>query len=186
MPKCPVCQKRKGKRTCIKHGGSVCSVCCDETRGRECQGCQHHVGQKKGYNYGQVPVFADGAMGQGDEQVMADWVCWALQTLHRKKALTAADAQSLFERVLDVLYFREKTPAFKNAQEKERFTWFTGELMSVVKRYPDDGWTQVIATLRLSLTQGDSPNTLDAMLQGAPSSSPLSKPSLLSRLFGKA
>ncbi|BCS97019.1 hypothetical protein DSLASN_26510 [Desulfoluna limicola] len=185
MAKCPVCGQRKGKRACVQHGEPVCSVCCDETRGKACQGCSHHSGSKKSYNYTQVPFYDEQMMDDTDRQRMAAWVAWALCHLDRKEGMTDRQVSSLLERVMDVLYFREKNPAFADPRERKRFTWFTGELMKVVKSYPDDQWTRVVATVWGAVTRegNEGRGYLDGARKSAPIAPPIKNPSVLSRWF---
>jgi tetratricopeptide (TPR) repeat protein len=41
--KCAICNTRKGRRRCKKHGDKeICPTCCAETRDKDCTGCRHY------------------------------------------------------------------------------------------------------------------------------------------------
>jgi len=131
-----------------------------------------------------VPFYDEQMMVDPDQQKMAAWVAWALCHLDRKEGMTDRQVRSLLERVMDVLYFREKQPAFVDSQERKRFTWFTGELMKVVKSYPDDQWTRVVATVWRWVKRHESGSRgyLDFAGLNAPISAPLQGKSLFQRV----
>jgi hypothetical protein len=117
-------------------------------------------------------------------EAMAEWVEWAVCHLDRKEPMTDSQVRSLLERIMDVLHFREKEPSFADSLEKKRFTWFTGELMKVVKTYPDDPWTRVVATVWRSVKRHESGSRgyLDFVKPYAPVSPPLKGKSMFHRI----
>lgn len=56
MSKCPICNSRKGKRTCLVVDGLICSLCCGNTRTENaCSECVFYQRPKRNYN--EVPAY---------------------------------------------------------------------------------------------------------------------------------
>lgn len=107
MATCPMCNARKGKRSCLIASGPVCSLCCGTNRKRElCAGCQFYQEPKR--RYGDVPAFTvsemDNDMGlQAHGNAIEGALC--AYDLDSGNMMRDRDAIKIIEALIDVFHF---------------------------------------------------------------------------------
>jgi len=113
MAKCPICNSRKGKRSCLIAETAICSLCCGNTRTAEaCVGCGFYQPPKRDYNA--VPAYSVSEMdGNTELERYGNAIEGALCAFDAQQeyALTDKDAIRIIELLMDRYHFEDQTIA---------------------------------------------------------------------------
>ncbi len=123
MADCPLCNSRKGKRKCVAVDGSVCSVCCGQSRNAEkCGACSYFKDDRLNRNYSKTPYIAlqrmaDNLALEGSANVIESALCQF--DLDHHENISDKQAAKLVELLLGKYFFGDLTINFENKLEEE-------------------------------------------------------------------
>ena len=110
MAKCPICNSKKGKRSCLIADTPICSLCCGQTRKPElCLGCQYY--QKPKRKYHEVPAYSTSEMdGNMELESYGNTIEGALcaYDIDKKNILKDSDAIRVIELLIDIHHFKDQ------------------------------------------------------------------------------
>jgi hypothetical protein len=121
MAKCPVCNSRKGKRTCLIADGLICSLCCGTTRREElCLKCRFF--QRPIRKYSETPAYTVSDMsGNPERESCGNFIEGALcaYDTNNNNSLKDNDAIRIVELLIDKYHFldhemNEQSPLILN------------------------------------------------------------------------
>ena len=116
--KCPLCNSRKGKRRCLIADGSVCSLCCGQTRNEDtCQNCSFYKEPKLNRNYKEVPSYSTKQMEASIElQDFSNAIEGSICSFDNQTGNTIYDtvAIRIIELLLDKYHFNDEILKFDN------------------------------------------------------------------------
>ncbi len=109
MAKCPICNSKKGKRSCLIVETPICSMCCGQTRTAElCVECRYYQKPKRKYN--EVPSYSTSEMdGDLDLESYGNAIEGALcaYDIEKGNTLKDSDAIKIIETLIDIHYFKD-------------------------------------------------------------------------------
>ncbi len=150
--KCPLCNSRKGKRKCLITEGSICSLCCGQTRNEAaCQGCVFYQADQTIRKYSDVPSYSTKQMGASDElQGYSDIIETALcECDHATKGeMKDPDAVRIYELLIDKYYFKDETFQFENDLIEKGFNHILKAMKMDMPDIPEDKRIKVLGVLR--------------------------------------
>jgi hypothetical protein len=110
MSKCPICNSKKGRRSCLIVDTHICSLCCGETRVPElCSECQYYQKPKRKYN--EVPAYSTSEMdGNRELESYGYSIEGALcaYDIDKENILKDSDAIKIIELLIDIHYFNDQ------------------------------------------------------------------------------
>ncbi len=151
MPKCSICESRKGKRTCALTSGLVCSQCCGEARGKpECEGCRFFRSAKDLRRYDRVPRFSVQEMdtptelpGYGNtiEGALCMW------DFNHEQRLNDALALRVIEMLLDKYHFGDSDVSSTHNLLQEGFEMVVSAIEQDLNNVPNDTIVKVLGVI---------------------------------------
>ena len=110
MSKCPICNSKKGKRSCLIVDTPICSMCCGETRVPElCSECLYYQKPKRKYN--EVPAYSTSEMdGNRELESYGYSIEGALcaYDIDKENILKDSDAIKIIELLIDIHHFKDQ------------------------------------------------------------------------------
>jgi len=155
MAKCSICGKTKGKRNCRAFGGSVCSLCCGQSRVPDkCEGCSFFTGSQQARRYDKVPCFAIRQMSESiDLEGVSQAIEGGLCSFDHAQGKTATDGlcQKILERLLDQYHFHDETLSFAEDAEAKGVAHLEEVIRKDLDRVPEETLVKVLATVYRSI-----------------------------------
>ena len=159
MAKCPICDSRKGKRKCVAVDGSVCSVCCGQTRNAEkCGACSYFKDDRLNRNYNRSPhialqTMADNPVLQDYADVIESAICQF--DLDHYENISDKQAFRLLELLLDKYFFGELTINFENKLEEEGFELIDQAIREDLAELSNYKVSELLGTIYRSIRRRD-------------------------------
>ena len=133
MAKCPVCNSRKGKRSCLLHETLVCTNCCGDIRQETlCATCIHYRAPSAFRKYHELPAFTPSEMEyDSDLTQYYNAIEGAINTFAAEHGrVDDAVAGRLIERLFDKYHFKDDNMVFDNPLQADLFSYIEAVIAS--------------------------------------------------------
>jgi hypothetical protein len=149
--KCPLCNSRKGKRKCQITNGSICSLCCGQTRNEEsCQNCSFYLDPRSTRKYSDVPSYSTRQMEDSFElQSYSNVIESALCLFDRETESVIKDPVpiKIIELLLDKYYFKDETIIFENKLIERGFDQVMKAIKKGMSKVPEEEIIKVLGVI---------------------------------------
>lgn len=150
MATCPICNSKKGKRSCLIVDSQICSLCCGTTRKAElCLGCQFY--QKPKRKYSEVPAYSTADMdGNRDLEIIGNAIEGAICAYDVICGNTLKDNEAIgiMEALIDVHHFGDKEVAAESPVVKSGAQYVSELIKSDLNELQTSELVKVLGVIR--------------------------------------
>ncbi len=153
--KCPVCQSKKGKRSCLLTTTCICSLCCGNSRQfQTCQNCEFYKPPVRDYK--RIPSYRPEEMdGYLEREKIANTIESAISTFDLKTKDTLSDEVPIriIELLLDLFHFKDTHQPVKNEIIEAGFQFVLKSIQKELKKIPEQELIKILGAIYFVATR---------------------------------